>query len=246
LHDDVIDGDEERRHRTTVWAHFGIGPAVIAGDALVMLALRSLLDRGSASAARAATLLVASTEAMITGQAVDMAFETRSDVTLEECLEMAGGKTGALLGCAASIGAVLADADDDVVDALGAFGRHLGLSFQAIDDLLGIWGQPDVTGKQAWSDLHQQKKSIPIVFALTRGDSTSEELRAVFSTGELGEREVAHAAELIERCGGRELTESTAREHLELATAALDAVSIADTARTELVELAEFVAERDF
>src|SRR5207244_4062811 len=128
-----------------------------------------------------------------------------------ECLAMAGGKTGALLGAAASIGAVLADADAPAIEALTAFGRHLGLAFQAVDDLLGIWGRPEVTGKAAWSDLHQQKKSIPIVFALTRGDDASEELRALFAAGARAEHNLVHAAELVERCGGRELTESIAR-----------------------------------
>ncbi len=245
LHDDVIDGDEERRHRRTVWAEFGVGPAVIAGDALVMLALRVLLD-GTDAGARAAAVLVDATDAMIAGQATDMANESLAEVTLEECLAMASGKTGALLGAAASIGAVLADADADAIDALGAYGCHLGLAFQAVDDLLGIWGHPEITGKPAWSDLRQQKKSIPIVFALTRGNGTSEELRALFADGASDERGLVRAAELVERCGGRELTESIAREHLGFAVTALDRVDLAPVPREELVEVAEFVTARDF
>ena len=245
LHDDVIDGDEERRHRRTVWAEFGVGAAVIAGDALVMLALQVVLD-GTVAGARAATVLVDATDAMIAGQAADMANESRADVTLEECLAMADGKTGALLGAAASIGAVLADADASAIEALAAFGHHLGLAFQAVDDLLGIWGRPEVTGKAAWSDLYQQKKSIPIVFALTRGNGTSEELQALFAAGAREEQDLVRAAELVERCGGRELTESIAREQFELAVAALDQVTLESTARAELVEVAEFVTTRDF
>ncbi len=79
---------------------------------------------------------------MIAGQASDMAFEARVDTTLDECVEMEGAKTGAILACAASIGALLADAETPVVEALAEFGRELGLAFQAVDDLLGIWGRP--------------------------------------------------------------------------------------------------------
>ena len=119
IHDDVIDGDTERRHRATVWALFGVGRAVIVGDALVALAQQVVLDPvGTIGAAidaaavasvfdceRAARRVADATAAMIAGQALDMAFEDRDRVTLEECLAMEAGKTGALLGCASSIGA---------------------------------------------------------------------------------------------------------------------------------------------
>ena len=166
---------------------------------------------------------------MIAGQASDMAFETCVDTSLDECVEMEGAKTGALLACAASIGALLSDADNGVVDALAAFGRELGLAFQAVDDLLGIWGKPEVTGKPTWSDLRSQKKTLPVVFSLSRDDARAEELRSLFSNGPLEEAQVARAARLVERCGGRELTEAAADRHL---AAALDALGSA-RARTD-------------
>ena len=84
---------------------------------------------------------------------------------------MCAGKTGALLECAASIGAVLAGAGDAVVAPLRAFGGHLGLAFQAVDDLLGIWGDPAVTGKPVFGDLVQRKTSLPVAIALALGRS---------------------------------------------------------------------------
>ena len=106
---------------------------------------------------------------MIAGQADDIAFEKRRDVSVEQCMAMSAAKTGALLGCAASIGAILAGAPDATVGALRDYGRHLGLAFQAVDDLLGIWGDPARTGKPAGSDLRQRKKSMPVVSALAAG-----------------------------------------------------------------------------
>ncbi|HZP29459.1 MAG TPA: polyprenyl synthetase family protein, partial [Acidimicrobiia bacterium] len=246
LHDDVIDGDRERRHRPTVWALFGVGVAIIVGDALHTLAMRVLLESGTLAATRGASALARATDAMIAGQASDMAFETSIETSLDQCVEMEGAKTGALLSCAASIGALLADADNEVVDALAEFGRELGLAFQAVDDLLGIWGRPEVTGKPTWSDLRSQKKTLPVVFALSRDDARAEELRSLFSNGPLDEAEVARAARLVERCGGRELTEAAADRHLARALDALASVRLEPSAHDELVELARFVTTREF
>ena len=116
---------------------------------------------------------------MIAGQADDIAFETRISVTVEQCMAMSAAKTGALLGCAASIGAILAGAPDATVGALRDFGTHLGLAFQAVDDLLGIWGDPDRTGKPAGSDLRQRKKTMPVVAALAAGADEAMELRGL-------------------------------------------------------------------
>ena len=141
MHDDVIDVDRERRHRPTVWATFGIGHAITAGDALATLAMQVLLDEGTPPAVQAASVLADATSRLIAGETVDIAFETRDDVTWDECIEMSNAKTGALLACAAAIGAILAGADGERVGHLNDYGLHLGLAFQAVDDILGIWGQ---------------------------------------------------------------------------------------------------------
>jgi geranylgeranyl diphosphate synthase, type I len=177
IHDDIIDTDAERHHRPTVWAVYGIGPAIVAGDAMQVLAHQILLESPTGRGAPASVALADATAAMIAGQADDIAFETRRDVTVEQCVAMSAAKTGALLGCAASIGAILAGAPDATVGALRDYGRHLGLAFQAVDDLLGIWGDPARTGKPAGSDLRQRKKSMPVVAALAAGGPESDELR---------------------------------------------------------------------
>ena len=179
LHDDLMDGDLERRHRPTVWALWGPSLALLAGDALSTLATQVLLDSDNPAAPAAASVLSKATAEMIAGQADDLAFEQERSVSVEECMAMSTAKTGALLGCAASIGAVLAGAPPATVQALEGFGRHLGVAFQAVDDLLGIWGDPATTGKPAGNDLRQRKKSMPIVAALAAGDEESRELDAL-------------------------------------------------------------------
>ena len=245
LHDDVIDCDHERRHRRTVWSLFGIGRAIIAGDALLALAQQVLLEAGPESA-RASLCLAEATSAMIAGQALDMAFESLQGIDVDRCLTMEAGKTGALLGCASSLGAVLAGAPERVTAALNEYGFQLGLAFQAVDDLLGIWGDPSTTGKPAGSDLRQHKKTLPIAAALAAGDGLADELSMLLNVEVLDERQVARAAELVERCGGRAIATDEARGRLAAALAALDGAPILPRAREELAEVAGFVVAREF
>ena len=196
LHDDLMDGDEQRRHRDTVWKVHGPAQAILVGDALFALANEILLELGTVDAGRATRRLTLATRKLIDGQAQDISYEHRERVTVEECLEMEGNKTGALLACAVSIGAVLGGADDRTADALEKYGYHLGLAFQAVDDLLGIWGDPDATGKQTWSDLRQRKKSLPVVAALAAGGQASERLAEILAAdAKKSETEIADFTE---------------------------------------------------
>lgn len=245
LHDDLMDGDEERRHRPTAWKAFGPGLAVLAGDGLLVLAEQVLME-SSGAGDRAAKLLTDATAALIDGQSQDLSFETRMDVTVEECLAMAGNKTGALLACASAIGAALAGAEPAVVERLYGFGHNLGIAFQAVDDLLGIWGRPEVTGKSSWNDLRQRKKSVPVVAALTSDTPAAAELAELYGLpGDLDEDQLVRAARLVEDAGGRLRTEVEAQKHLELALGCLDGLGIPEVTRTDLAALAAFTTTRE-
>lgn len=251
LHDDLMDGDEQRRHRDTVWKVHGPAQAVLVGDALFALANEVLLELGTVEAGRAARRLTTATRALIDGQAQDMSYEHRERVTVAECLEMEGNKTGALLACASSIGAVLGGADDVTADALEKYGYHLGLAFQAVDDLLGIWGDPVATGKQTWSDLRQRKKSLPVVAALAAGGAACERLGEMLAEDakssdfeNFSEEEFAARAALIEEAGGREWTAQEARRQHTIAVEALDLVRMPQEVRTRFLALADFVVVR--
>jgi len=253
IHDDIIDSDTERHHRLTVWSAFGVGPAIVAGDAMQVLAHQVLLEASPRHGAAASGELAEATAAMIAGQADDIAFERRRAVSVEQCTAMSAAKTGALLGCAASIGAVLAGAPEATVGALRDYGRHLGLAFQAIDDLLGIWGDPAVTGKPAGSDLRQRKKSMPIVSALAAGGPEADELRQLVlgptdssdPLPPLGPEETARAAYLVEACGGKEWTAVRAKANLDAALGALERVRLSAIPHRDLADLAVFVVERE-
>jgi geranylgeranyl diphosphate synthase, type I len=239
LHDDVMDRDTLRRGRPTAWTVFGVGPAVLAGDALLTTAIDTVTANPTAT-----RLLLHAVDALITGQQRDLSFETRTDVSMAEYEEMAAAKTGALFACAASIGAVYAGAPPFVVDALDRFGRHLGLAFQAVDDLLGIWGSPDVTAKSNRSDLRRSKKTLPVLAALDSGHPAAAGLATLLARDDLTEADLDTATRLIGEAGGRSTTQRVAQQHLADAMAALDTVAPEQSVRAQAATLATMLVER--
>ncbi len=252
IHDDIIDTDSERHHRPTVWSEYGVGAAIVAGDALAVLAHQVLLECSPDRGPTASSALAEATAKMIAGQADDIAFEKRRDVSVEQCTAMSAAKTGALLGCASSIGAILAGAPDAAVMALNDFGLHLGLAFQAVDDLLGIWGDPNTTGKPAGNDLRQRKKSLPVVAALAAAGREADELRTLL-LGEPGalpppldQTQVERARFLVEACGGKEWTAVRAKANLDAALGALERVRLSPVPHRDLADMAVYIVEREF
>jgi geranylgeranyl diphosphate synthase, type I len=249
LHDDVMDRDRERRHRPAAWALFGEGPAILAGDGLVVLAHQVLLESGGRHSAGAVALLAEATQAMIAGQADDLEFERRSEVSPEDYRRMVAGKTGALLSCASAIGAALAGAPEPSIRALRAFGLHLGMAFQAVDDALGIWGATEVTGKPVGSDLRRRKQTLPVVVASWTGGRDAVRLRELMATPPAPDGApdpvLGELTALVESAGGEAAAHSEAERHLAAALAALDGVHADAGVRAELEALARFVVERE-
>ena len=245
LHDDVMDRDRERRHRPSAWALFGIGPAIVAGDALLALSQDVLLHADGKAGVAAATVLLTATERMIEGQGQDLGFESRLDVSVDECLAMVRNKTGALLGCAGAIGGILAGAPPAIVRSLEAFGEHLGIAFQATDDVLGIWGRSEETGKPVASDLRDRKKTLPVTWTLERGDGCAARLAAAMQ-GPISEEDVRASVEALDEAGARAWTLGLADRHAALAAEALAGAGIAEEPRLAFDELAAFVLRREF
>ncbi|MFJ8079047.1 polyprenyl synthetase family protein [Streptomyces sp. NPDC096205] len=246
LHDDVIDGDALRRHRPAAWSVFGTPAAVLAGDALLVAALRAVCDTPREHAAAAVKELVAALLELVEGQSRDVAFEGTAQVSVGEYLAMAEGKTGSLMGCACALGGLLAGADGERVNGLREFGRRLGVSFQCADDLLGIWGRSSRSGKPVGADLAARKKSLPVVAALQGTDSAAERLRDLYC-GEhpLGEGELELVRELVEKAGGRQAAEEEARRQLQAALRALSYAAPTADAYRQLQEIAWAMVRRD-
>ncbi|WP_433560617.1 polyprenyl synthetase family protein [Nocardia sp. CA-151230] len=243
VHDDVMDTDPFRHGRPTVWSIWGETNATILGDALQAAALGVLCDGAPETVTAEAVIRLAEATVMLCrGQYADCAFETRPTVSIAEYLAMATGKTGALLGCACALGALCAGADHRVVSAMHTFGIEIGFVFQLVDDFIDIWGDPEVTGKPAHSDLIHRKQSFPVVCALESGTAAGHELARLYrSRHPMTAARAARAADLIEQAGGRQRT-------LRRASAALDAAFAAlpgDLASDDLAALAQLMAYRD-
>jgi geranylgeranyl diphosphate synthase type I len=246
LHDDVMDGDATRRHRPTAWSVFGVSGAILAGDALLTLAFDVLGASGHPAASEGARVLGAAVLDLVEGQSSDTAFEARDDVSLHECVTMAEGKTGALLGGACALGALFGGGGAEQIEHLRGFGGRLGLAFQLVDDLLGIWGDPAVTGKPVYSDLRSRKKSLPVVAALASGTPAGDELAALYHREQpLAGPDLIRAAELIERAGGRAWSQARADDLLVEALGHLASAGPAPRAAAELSTLAHLVTHRD-
>ncbi|MFE3073347.1 polyprenyl synthetase family protein [Streptomyces sp. NPDC059247] len=263
LHDDVMDGDELRRGRPAAWRVFGPDAVEDAVRALTPHAvglffdtlpepaglLGSPLPRDPATLrapARATAVLGDALVRLAQGQALDLALERDLSPGVAATLRVHADKTGSLFACACTLGAAPAAASD-----LASFGEHLGIAFQITDDILGIWGDPVVTGKPTGADLSARKKSHPVAVALTPAPDRCDEdvprqllgLYALPRPWTPSER--TQAGRLLDRSGARAVSQAAAHGH---ARAALTALARAcpphEEAGEDLRALTAFVIDR--
>ncbi len=186
IHDDIEDGDIERRHRSTLWNVWGMPQAINAGDgmfALARLALWNVLDEGVEGeiAARLGAALDRACLTLSEGQYLDISFEQRLDISVAMYLDMISRKTAALMSCAAEMGALLGTRDAEIIRRLRDFGWAMGVAFQVRDDMLGVWATTAELGKTPAGDIYRRKKSLPILHALEHaGERDRGLLRAVY------------------------------------------------------------------
>ncbi|MGH3738001.1 MAG: polyprenyl synthetase family protein, partial [Micromonosporaceae bacterium] len=246
LHDDVMDRDLTRRHRATAWRAFGVGPAILTGDSLLTLGLDVLAATDHPDARHALRMLAGTVQELVAGQSADVAFETRTDVDLAECVAMAEAKTGCLLGAACALGALYGGGTPTQVRRLRRFGIQIGLAFQHIDDLLGIWGEPERTGKPVYADLRRRKKSLPVVAALTSDTPAAAELAALYrGEAPLSDADLVRTAELVDAAGGRDWSQRQAERLWESAMRQLRSADPSPRAAAELGAVARLITDRD-
>jgi len=246
IHDDIEDRDETRRGRTTVWTLWGEAQGINAGDTLFALAQLSMLrlfNQGVqvSMAVEALCCLNHTCVALTGGQYLDIGFENRDDVSVTDYLAMIEDKTAALASCSCEVGALVAAAPDAQRERMGAFGYHMGMAFQMRDDVLGIWGDPSVTGKPAGADIVRRKKSLPILHGLGR----SAELRALLVQDTLSADDARHAQKLLEEANSREYADQLTREHHSQALTALEEANVQGVAAQALYELAQALLNRE-
>ena len=252
IHDDIEDGDEMRHHRPALWHAYGRQPAIFAGIALWSIANQTL-DRAQEHGLPAERVLAArrvlndACLEMIEGQHQDLSFEQRADVTLAEYIEMIGRKSGALLGAALHLGALVAGCDDEECERFDTFGRQLGLAFQIRDDVLGIWGEGSATGKPVGADIARKKKSLPVVHAFQQVVGPDRDmLLGAYAKAEVEEADVAEVLSILQRWNCRYFSQGLAEDYRSKAMDSLSRTAISPDDRRAFDELMSFVLERDY
>ncbi len=252
IHDDIEDDSRTRRHRSTVWALWGVPQAINTGDGMYSLAYKALLALRRRSIPQDLILeaierFSATCVALTEGQYLDMSFEERMEVTTEEYLHMVERKTAALLSTSAYLGALIGGADRRMASLYSLFGKQLGMAFQMEDDILGIWGDEEVTGKPVASDILEKKKTLPVIFGLMKeaSDGGNSPLWDMFRQEKITPEQAGDAARLLEVYGARAYTNTAASDAHHLAMAALDNTEIQNDAQSDLRALAEKLLRRE-
>jgi geranylgeranyl diphosphate synthase type I len=245
VHDDIQDNSPKRRGRDTAWVKWGAPMAINVGDALFVLSNQAIIDLKENYSAevvvQAAEILHNTCLDLTRGQFLDMSFEERNDLKVEDYWPMIAGKTAALLSACCHLGALLGNADEAKQDTYRSFGHYLGLAFQVQDDILGIWGNEAVTGKSAASDLVEGKNSLPVLAGLSANGKFAERWRK----GPIRPEEVEEVAGILATEGGYEAAHSASRQMTDLALLNLREADPQGEAGEALFELADKLLKRE-
>ncbi len=251
IHDDIQDGDETRHHRKTLWAIWGVPKALIAGNVLRIVADAVLGGLQSNRVPSRRVLLVISrmTQAyleMIEGQYLDISFEGQREVGLNRYLDMIARKTGALIRCSFTIGALIGSQDVNDADAFTESGRALGFIFQVRDDILGIWGDERSMGKPVGADIRRKKNSFPVVYAMAQAEGADKRhLLSIYDKDEITDTDVEDVLHIMDGLNVREHAHALAVEHGEVAVGALASVEMQKQARADYQNLVDFLLYRE-
>ncbi len=246
LHDDIVDRDRARRGQPTLWVRDGVPTALNTGDALLAAAFRVLAGAELAPrvSARASLRLSRATLEMVGGQQADIASTGAPPASLPAYLEMVGRKTGALMGAAAALGGIGADAPEATVAACDEFGRTLGVAFQLRDDVLGVFGDAGETGKPVGNDLLRGKQGLPMVLALTGNGELGALARGWLEAPGLQRRDLPEAVRRLRQGGVAERCQGLTTTWTERALAAAARLPLAETGASELELLCRWLGER--
>lgn len=247
VHDDIEDVSPTRRGRKTVWKLWGEAQAINSGDAMFAVAHLALVRLANIGVSPAATVRALrrfdETCLLLTqGQYNDMDFENREVVRVGEYIEMITGKTAVLLSLCAELGAIIAGQDEHIIAHYAAFGLNLGLAFQVIDDILGIWGDESRTGKSAATDIVTKKKTLPVLFGLEE----SANLRELYRNAEADDVFVREVINLLDDLGAREFASARAAEYSAAARQNLQDAKPTGVAAEALLQLADMLLQRDY
>jgi geranylgeranyl diphosphate synthase type II len=246
LHDDLMDHADMRRGHETVHKKWDANRAILSGDTMLLQAFERVEDCNPAKLPAVFKVFIQTTLEIGEGQQLDVEFETRNDVTEDEYIEMIRLKTSVLLACACKVGAIMADAPAEDIDNMYKFGEKLGLAFQLQDDLLDVYGDPVVFGKNIGGDITSNKKTYMLINAVNRANPVQrEQLMKWIDAKEFNRNEKVKAVtELYNEIGIRELCEQKIEEYYQKSLVYLAKVNLPEERKAELKAYAAEMMKR--
>jgi geranylgeranyl diphosphate synthase type II len=245
IHDDIMDEAPLRRNQATVHTRWNQSIAILSGDVLFVKAYQLLAKQDPKQLPELMHLFNRTAIEVCEGQQMDMDFESRSDVQIDEYIEMIRLKTSVLLGCALELGAIVAEANKTDRQAIYNFGQHIGIAFQIQDDILDLYADPDTFGKQVGGDVIANKKTLLNLKAIALADDEQLEVLKQLSTENDLPFKVQKTKELYHAIGAREACEKTMQEHHAIAMTALESIALPTPAKAPLIALADYLLVRE-
>jgi geranylgeranyl diphosphate synthase, type I len=244
VHDDIQDNSDKRRGRTTVWKKWDMPQAINVGDALFVISSQAIMDLSENYHAeivvKTARVIHDACLDLTRGQYLDMTYENRNDLSIEDYWKMIEGKTAALISACTQVGAILGGGDDATIEKYRIFGRDLGLAFQVQDDILGIWGDEALTGKSTASDLVEGKNSLPILYGMNQ----KGKFAGRWAASAIRPDEVAEVAQMLVNEGARENSQREAERLTNQALSTLEEINPKNEAGEALAELTNKLLNR--
>lgn len=243
VHDDIMDNAPLRRGKQTVHEKWGVNNAILSGDVMMVESNKHLSKVDVAVLKPVLDTFNHTAQGVCEGQQLDMEFETRDDVSIQEYIEMIRLKTAVLLGGAMKLGAIVGGADERNAELLYQFGENLGVAFQLQDDILDVYGDPEKFGKQVGGDIISNKKTFLHLTAkqLIKEDETV----ILLGSHDIAEQKVAAVTALYNSYGIRELSNAKMEQYLTKAYQALDDLAVEEDRKSNLRELTKQIMERE-
>ena len=252
VHDDIEDGDLIRRNFPTVWKKYGMAHGINIGDGMIFKAYESLLNSEhylpSEKVVILSKLLTDTLMRIIEGQNMEFNFRSRGNVSIEEYMEMVWRKSGVLFATALSGGSIIADASDEIKQALEEYGKKIGPAFQIRDDVLNIIGEGRKYGKEIGGDIKEGKRTIIIIHCLNT--CKSDERKKILdilkkSREQVSVSDVKLVIKLMKKYNSIEFAQQKAEELASQAKQVLKKIRNRELA-VALTELADFISKRDY
>ena len=248
VHDDIMDNAPLRRGKPTVHEKWSINTAILSGDVMMVEANKNLAKVNPIFLKDVLDTFNATAQGVCEGQQLDMEFESRDDVSIEEYINMIRLKTAVLLGGALKLGAIIAGASEKDADLIYQFGENIGIAFQLQDDILDVYADPEKFGKQVGGDIIANKKTFLLLKAFELADGKiKESLDTWTGYKDFDVREkVATVKSVYDTLDIQNIAKQSMNNYLEKALSLFEQINVSDDRKSNLFTLTNQLMAREY